>query len=309
MASGPVEFLENLYFVERGYLNANHFIYAGTEPELIDTGYIRDLDQTLLALHRCGVDPGDVRRIVTTHCHCDHIGGHRHIQAQSGCDIVLHPAGKHFIDQRDDWSTWWRYYDQEAAFFDATGTIDDGDLVAIGPHEFLVLHTPGHAADMVVMYHRAEKLLLSSDALWESDMGVITQRVEGSAAVLNALASVKRLAELDVRCVYPGHGAAFDDFSGAVERTLGRLQHYLESPGRVGQDVLKKIMVYTLLMQGTISVREFFDRLMTTHWFPETVSMYFDGRFQEKYDEVLGLLMASGAIHCDRDALSTSVNP
>ena len=309
MANGPVEFLENLYFVERGFLNANHFIYAGNEPELIDTGYIGGIAETIQTMEQCGVSPGNIQRIVTTHCHCDHIGGHRYIQEQSGCRIVLHPVGKHFIDHRDDWSTWWRYYGQEAEFFNATDTIEDDSRLVIGPHEFRVFHTPGHAADMVVLYHPGEKLLLSSDALWENDMGVITQRVEGSAAVINSLASVSRLADLDVRRVYPGHGAAFSDFTGAVERTRDRLQRYLQSPTRVGQDVLKKIMVYTLLMHGSVSRPVFFDMLMATHWFPETVTLYFGGRFREKYDEVLEGLMESGAVHSRNDVLSTSVNP
>ena len=37
-----LEILEDLFFIERGYLNANHFVYRGDPPTLIDTGYIAD---------------------------------------------------------------------------------------------------------------------------------------------------------------------------------------------------------------------------------------------------------------------------
>ena len=108
------EILENFHFIERGYLNANHFVYSGEPPVLIDTGYISDLAETLQAIESIGVDPARTRTIVTTHCHCDHIGGNRAIQERSGCGIILHELGRHFIETRDSWSTWWAYFNQEA---------------------------------------------------------------------------------------------------------------------------------------------------------------------------------------------------
>jgi len=73
----PLEILPKLFFIQRGYLNGNHFVYAGESPILIDSGYIGDLDHTLEILRGLCVDPASVSRVVTTHCHCDHIGGQR----------------------------------------------------------------------------------------------------------------------------------------------------------------------------------------------------------------------------------------
>jgi len=36
-----IEIMKDLFFVERGYLNGNHFVYRGTKPVLIDTGYLK----------------------------------------------------------------------------------------------------------------------------------------------------------------------------------------------------------------------------------------------------------------------------
>jgi hypothetical protein len=41
-----LEIMDELYFIERGYLNANHFVYRAAEPILIDTGYISDFAET-----------------------------------------------------------------------------------------------------------------------------------------------------------------------------------------------------------------------------------------------------------------------
>ncbi len=230
------EILPDFFFIERGYLNGNHFAWRGERPVLVDTAYLPHVDATLEILAGIGVDPARTAQILTTHCHCDHVGGHRRIQALSGCGIALHPLGRHFIESRDDWSTWWRYYDQPAEFFDCTRSLEDGETVEVGPYRFTVLHTPGHSADGLVLYCAAEKVLLSSDALWEKDVPVVTVRVEGSRALFDAIRSLERIASLEVHRVYPGHGPGFEDVPAAVARSRERLQRYLQQPQELGRD-------------------------------------------------------------------------
>ena len=67
--------------------------------------------------------------------------------------------------------------------------------------------------------------------------------------------------------------------------------------------------VYTLLMHGDIPEAEFFDRLMRTDWFPETVTLYFGSRYREKYDEVLSGLIRHGAVRREQELLKTTVRP
>ena len=142
-----LEIMKDLFFIERGYLNSNHFLYRSEDPVLIDTGYISDFSDTKRCINQLGVNISDVRQIINTHCHCDHIGCNRLIQEKSGCDIALHKIGKHFIDTQDDWSTWWNYYNQKADFFTCTRALEDGEVIPVGPHKFKILHTPGHASE------------------------------------------------------------------------------------------------------------------------------------------------------------------
>ena len=302
-----VEILPNLFFVQRGYLNANHFVYCADRPVLIDTAYLPDFGETERVICGLGVDLGRVSLIINTHCHCDHIGGNRRIQDLSGCDIALHRVGKHFIDARDDWSTWWRYYGQEAEFFDCTRGLADGDVVPVGSHEFRVLYTPGHSADGIVLYCAEEKLLISSDALWEKDIPVMTLRVEGSRALFDALDSLEKIRRLDVRTVYPGHGAPFSDAASAIARIEKRLRAYLSRPEELGNDQLKRIIVYTLLMRPGADGETFFDRLMATVWFPETCNFFFNREYRRKYDETVSGLMARGILVCTGGKLFTAV--
>ena len=305
----PVEILKDLLFFQRGYLNANHFALRGSRPVLIDTAYLADFAQTERLLRSAGIDPCAVERIISTHTHCDHIGGNRLIQEMSGCDIALHTIGKHFVDTGDDWSTWWKYYDQQAAFFNATQALEDGDVLCVGPYEMHVLYTPGHAADGIVLHLPKEKILISSDTLWENDMAVMTIRIEGSSALFRMLASLDKIAGLDVRVVYPGHGAPFHDMAAAIDRARERLLWFLAKPQRVGRDVLKKIIVYTLMMRGTVGRERFFDDLMTTPWFKETMDLYFDGEYQHTYQNVMETLISRGVVTAADGRLATTVRP
>ncbi|MBI5571886.1 MAG: MBL fold metallo-hydrolase [Desulfomonile tiedjei] len=304
-----VEILPDLFFFQRGYLNGNHFVYRNEEPILIDTAYKADFEITERIIARVGVDLGRVRLIVNTHCHCDHVGGNRTIQERSGCDIAMHKIGKHFIDTRDDWATWWRYYVQEADFFTCTQAFEDGDSISVGPHEFQVIYTPGHSADGIVLYHREAKILLSSDTLWEHDMAALTMRVEGSRAVFSLLESLERLRGLDVRMIYPGHGAPFTGLDAAVRKAVRRLEGYLEDGTRIGDDQLKKIIVYTLMMKRGANEETFFDYLMTTPWFVETIDLYFRKEYRTKYDHIMKGFLRKGIVKREHGRVFTTVTP
>jgi hydroxyacylglutathione hydrolase len=303
------EILKDFFFIERGYLNANHFVYRSESPILIDTGYIADFSITEKLITNLGVNLSDVSLIISTHTHCDHIGGNQIIQQKSGCDIALHEVGRYFIDTSDDWSTWWRYYNQEADFFTVTRTLQDGEIIAVGPHEFQVIYTPGHASDGIVLYSRREKILISSDTLWENDLAVMTLRVEGSRALFHMQDSLDKLASLEVRKIYPGHGRPFSDLKGALAKSKEKIEGYIRHRELIGNDLIKKILVYTLLMKKTIKEIDFFPYLMDTYWFTETVDLYFSGEYEKKYDEIMNTFLERGVVARQSGSLFTTVKP
>jgi glyoxylase-like metal-dependent hydrolase (beta-lactamase superfamily II) len=303
------EILKNFFFIDRGYLNGNHFLLRGKRPVLVDTGYIGDFARTQELLEGLGADLSNVRLIVNTHTHCDHIGGNAIIQEMSGCEVALHPVGRHFIESGDDWSPWWRYYAQEARFFKSTHSIRDGDTVPIGPHEFRAVHTPGHAADGIVLYHPPSGILLSSDTLWENDMAVMTLRVEGSTALFAHEESLEKISGLDVKRVFPGHGSPFTDFGAALTKARKRLKVYFRERERIGEDLLKRIIIYTLLMRRGADEELFYDSLMATHWFKETVDFYFNSEYEFKYRAIMDYLTRKRLIVRKGRTLYSTVKP
>lgn len=305
----PVEIMDSLFFIQRGYLNGNHFVYRSEQPVLIDTAYITDFETTERLITSLGIDVAHTKMIVNTHCHCDHIGGNKTVQDRSSCQIAMHKIGKYFIDSRDDWSPWWKYYDQEAAFFNCTRGLDDGDAISIGPHRFEVVYTPGHAADGIVLYNREEKVLISSDTLWEKDMAAMTVRVEGSLACFSMMNSLEKLEKLEVKSVYPGHGKMFTDMADAIGRSRRRLRGFLDDKKKIGTDLLKKITIYTIMMKKEVDEASFLNHLMTTHWFRETVDLYFGGDYRFKYDQIMNGFYGRGIVKNKNGKLFTTVKP
>ncbi len=305
----PVEIIKDLFFIERGFLNGNHFVFRSDKPVLIDTAYVADFDETASLIAQLHLKLSDVQLIISTHCHCDHIGGNKRIQEQSGCDIALHKIGKYFIDTRNDWATWWKYYGQEADFFNCTMALNDGDVVSIGPYEFKVIHTPGHAAEGIVLYNRKEKLLISSDTLWKNDMAVMTLRIEGSAAPIQMLESLEKLASLDVQMVYPGHGPPFKDMHRALTKARERLNHFLKHPDQMGLDLLKKIIIYTLMMRKSVEADSFYDDLMQTHWYKETVDLYFNREYRPIYEAIISDFQKRDVVKLHNGQMTTVIKP
>ncbi|MBW1783984.1 MAG: MBL fold metallo-hydrolase, partial [Deltaproteobacteria bacterium] len=213
---GPiVPIRKDLFFVERGWLNGNHFVFNGEKKVLIDTGYKSDLETTLRLIQDTGFTIRDTELIISTHSHCDHIGGNHMIQKETGCRIMMHPIEKFFMDNRNGWFTWWQYYDQEADFYDVTDTLEDGAPIRLDGLYLEVIHTPGHASGGIALYAPEEEFLISGDALWDGDIGALTPRIEGNNCLFLALQTLDRLSDLNVRRVFPGHGPPFTDFESA----------------------------------------------------------------------------------------------
>jgi len=285
---------------------AHHKQPRGSECQTEGCGHIRDGSHIPRETRSLG---RPARNSAVWYCHCDHIGGNRIIQEKSGCDIAMHKVGKHFIDTQDDWSTWWKYYNQKADFFTCTRILEDGNVIDIGPHRFKILHTPGHASDGIVLYNEEEKVLISSDTLWENDLAVMTIRIEGSTALFQMMESLEKLESLEVNLVCPGHGVPFSNMKHAISKSKKRIENYMFDKERIGDDLLKKIIVYTLLMKRIVEAETFFTYLMSTYWFKETVDFYFNSEYQLKYNEIINSFIQRDIIRHENQKFFTTVKP
>ena len=85
---------DSLVVIERGWLSSNNVVcFDGDEAALIDSGYVSHAGQTV-ELVRHALDGRQLKRLINTHSHSDHIGGNAALKAAFGCEIIV-PAGLH----------------------------------------------------------------------------------------------------------------------------------------------------------------------------------------------------------------------
>ena len=152
---------------------------------LIDPGY-----QPEELLEQIRIKGKSLEAILLTHGHFDHVGGVKHIAAETGCrvyicqeDLTLNPA-----------------ITAGAIYY--THTYAEGDSVQAAGLAFQVLQTPGHTPGSVCLL--CEDAIFSGDTLFAGTCGR-TDLPGGSGKQI--MASLKRLSQLQKDYqVLPGHG-------------------------------------------------------------------------------------------------------
>jgi hydroxyacylglutathione hydrolase len=287
---------DTLFFIQRGWLNANHFVQVKPEIVLVDTGYLPHWPETEALISATGARIADTRTLIATHAHCDHVGGNAIVAAESGCTVRMHEIDRHFMEQQNNWASWSHYYDQEAQPFPVHASLAEGECIRLGGPQWQVLHAPGHSMGQICLFAPDTGWLISADAAWDGDFGVLTTRIEGMDAPFRQRDTLDRLARLPVTTIYPGHGAVIADGRAAIEKCRERIALFLENPRRMAMDQVRKIMLYLLMMKGPLTEKVYLSHIQQSIWFPEVCATYFLGPGENVFKKNLAYLQERGLI-------------
>lgn len=297
MTPPPQELAPGLVFCQRGWLSANHFVFSdGDDVTLLDSGYLDQADETLALLIQVGVDPARVGRVISSHVHCDHVGGHAILHARSGCRIAMSAACRLAVERKDAWASWPAYYGQAYRFFPVHETLAEGDVLRLAGLDWQVLELPGHAAGQLGFFCPDNGWLISADAAWAGDFGVLTLRIEGWDAPLRQRESLRRLAALPLKRILPGHGPLIDDPVAAIARCRERVELFIHEPRRLAEDQVRKILLYHLLMKGPIGREDLWHFELGLPWLAETCVTWLVQPPREVFDRFLDELIARGLV-------------
>jgi glyoxylase-like metal-dependent hydrolase (beta-lactamase superfamily II) len=196
------------------------------------------------ALGEAGFSLGDVRLLVGTHVHSDHVGLAEWVMAQSGAELWMHPATAAFYDAINEPDAIGDARERRAllegvpaalvadyrdvreetegvlAPVEPDRPLRDGMLLESALGDWEVVETPGHAPSHVCLVAREAGLAILGD-LVSTVFAPYFDYGYTSDPVAEFLASVERMEAVgELRLGLPGHGRPIEDVAAALE-----LQH------------------------------------------------------------------------------------
>ena len=141
----PVHILGGTWYV--GTCGIAAILIADPEGHiLIDSGTEKGAQHVLASLRRIGVDPKDIRYILSSHEHFDHVGGHALLVRETGADVISSPQADAVFRSGEVSPD-----DPQAASGHPAMTpvvpsrmIADGETLTLGRNTVTAHATPGH---------------------------------------------------------------------------------------------------------------------------------------------------------------------
>lgn len=148
-----------------GPLMANCFIFGckkTREAVVIDPG--GDADRILLSLADSELE---VKYIINTHGHFDHVCGNGKMKDATGADILIHPLDAPMLGMLTSNAAVFGISVENSPPCDQT--IEEGETVSFGNISLKVIHTPGHTPGGISLY--TDGIVFVGDTLFAGSIG------------------------------------------------------------------------------------------------------------------------------------------
>jgi hydroxyacylglutathione hydrolase len=151
-----------------------------------------------------------IKYIINTHFHVDHMLGNRRMQELTNAVIVIHEKEADALCNQPQSMLNMFGADQSPP---AGKTVKEGDVITVGEVSLSVIHTPGHSPGSICLYGNG--LVFTGDTLFVGGVGR-TDLEGGSLQVLVSSIRDKLFKLPDSTVVLPGH-----NYGDAPKSTIG----------------------------------------------------------------------------------------
>ncbi len=178
----------------------NNVWVIGDEDECVVIDAPHDVEAILAV-----VGGRQVKAILCTHAHDDHVRVAPELRQRTGAPILLHP---------DDRPLWELTHTDELWDVD----LEDEQTIKVAGAALKVLHTPGHAPGAVCVYVHDLGVVFTGDSLFHGGPGATGRSFSDKDVLVSSIR--RRLLDLpDETVVHTGHGE--DTTIGAERENVG----------------------------------------------------------------------------------------
>lgn len=208
--------IDDIYRLEtpvEGVWNGIIFV-DGEEKVLIDSGLdAQNIDECLVpALAQMGYKLSDIDWLLNTHCHGDHVGGHKRIVELGHVKVAVYRGSLQKLHDPLKYSkliraTFPEYSPTPPAVLEGVEEnriLNDGEIIA---GRLQLITTPGHDDDCVCFYDLKTKTLITGDSLQGN--GTASQGTALYMSLPDYRGSLAKLKKMDIHNIVSGHPYLF----------------------------------------------------------------------------------------------------
>ena len=202
--------IDNIHLID-GISYSNVFLIVDKDLTLIDTGMPKNGKKILEYISSLGFKPSDVKKIIITHYHPDHMGSLFEVWTETKADIFVHDidspyvAGKKGVPfPKGSKGFLYRFLPlfMKFKFVESNKKLKNDDTIK----NLKVIHTPGHTPGHICLYNPKRKILFSGD-MFRVEKGQILSSDESFIDNKEELEkSLLKISKLDFDVICPGHG-------------------------------------------------------------------------------------------------------
>jgi glyoxylase-like metal-dependent hydrolase (beta-lactamase superfamily II) len=178
--------------------NCNSYYIGGEVQALIDPGLTRYLFDLLNQMSADGIKKENIRYIINTHSHPDHLQGSELFDPDT-VKIALHQKELEFL--KGVGGELYGLFGIAVPQMQVNFPLEEGD-VTLGDQSFKIILAPGHSPGSIGLYWPTHKALFCGDVIFEQSVGR-TDFPGGNGSLLKK--SIISFSQLDLELLFPGH--------------------------------------------------------------------------------------------------------
>lgn len=221
--------VDNGIFLLQGKKSSNIYFIQQKDGVIIDTGHPHHATENLAILKKFGLTVKDVKYIINTHAHPDHVGGNIHfLNYFSDAKIISSIKTQQYLKKKKQYAL----YDDIEDIAEPSPIhieVKDGDYFNIGNKSIRFLETPGHTYDSISI-ELDENILFSGDTLYQN----IVPQVDYYDDLLFSLSvldkTYEKLVAKNYKKIFPGHGSPFDNSEKLFATLRRKIKRFTDNP-------------------------------------------------------------------------------